>query len=276
MIYHAHGFSDCTLLSLSHHFGLLRADLIHSFILSEFNAANNLPPTPQENNTSPRSTSPLSYPSPTLPHNAPLFFPLPKMSTAASSYPDIPTAAATSSHSSFLSSFSSLGLGYSIAITVGLLLLVSALLISSYICYRRRRRAASTSISSNPSPGSTLPRIIFVSEDESDEENHISAHACSPTGLDPAAIGSYPKFPFSAKNGGETTCSICLCEYREAEMLRMLPDCRHYFHLMCIDAWLRLNASCPVCRTSPMPTPLSTPLSEVVPLSQFAADRRRR
>lgn len=204
------------------------------------------------------------------------------MSTAASAYPD--TATSTDpSRSSFLSSFASLGLGYSIAITVGLLLLISSLLISSYLCYRRRRRrlqATAGSAPPNPNPSSTLPRIIFVAEEETDEENQIPSHACSPTGLDPAAIGSYPKFPYTAKNGGETTCSICLCDYREAEMLRMLPDCRHYFHLMCIDAWLRLNASCPVCRTSPMPTPvstpLSTPLSEVVPLSQFAADRRRR
>jgi hypothetical protein len=67
-----------------------------------------------------------------------------------------------------------------------------------------------------------------------------------------------------------------LCEYKDLEMLRMMPDCRHYFHLLCLDAWLKLNGSCPVCRNSPLPTPLSTPLSEVVPLSQYAADRRRR
>ncbi|CAN1237448.1 RING-H2 finger protein ATL68 [Linum grandiflorum] len=71
-------------------------------------------------------------------------------------------------------------------------------------------------------------------------------------------------------------CSICLCEYKDLEMMRMMPECRHFFHLTCLDAWLKLNGSCPVCRNSPLPTPLSTPLSEVVPLSQHAADRRRR
>ncbi|KAJ3671041.1 hypothetical protein LUZ60_008467 [Juncus effusus] len=196
---------------------------------------------------------------------------------SAVSSPDVSGSPPTS----FAASFGSLGLGYSIAIAVGLLLLLSSVIISAYLCFRRRRRIRTSSLNINSSTGNTnpnmtLPRIIFVAEDESDEENQIAGHACSPTGLDPAAIGSYPKFPFSSKNGGETTCSICLCEYRENEMLRMLPDCRHYFHLMCIDAWLRLNASCPVCRTSPMPTPLSTPLSELVPLAQFAADRRRR
>ncbi|GJU37470.1 RING-H2 finger protein ATL67-like protein [Tanacetum coccineum] len=59
-------------------------------------------------------------------------------------------------------------------------------------------------------------------------------------------------------------------------MMRMLPECKHCFHLSCVDAWLKLNASCPVCRSSPLPTPLSTPLAEVVPLSQFADGRRRR
>lgn len=129
-----------------------------------------------------------------------------------------------------------------------------------------------------------MPRIIFVAEDD-EEEGQDRVSAATAPGLDLAAIASYPKFQFSvadakAKGEGSGTCAICLCEYREGEMLRMMPDCGHFFHLMCIDAWLRLNASCPVCRNSPMPTPqstpLSTPLSELVPLSQFAADRRRR
>ncbi|KAG6530104.1 hypothetical protein ZIOFF_012325 [Zingiber officinale] len=100
------------------------------------------------------------------------------------------------------------------------------------------------------------------------------------SGLDQAAISSYPKFPFAAAKGGDPLCSICLCEYREGEMLRMLPDCGHCFHLLCVDVWLQLNASCPVCRNSPLPTPvqtpISTPLSELAPLAQFVADRRRR
>ncbi|MBA0620597.1 hypothetical protein Godav_006298, partial [Gossypium davidsonii] len=72
----------------------------------------------------------------------------------------------------------------------------------------------------------------------------------------------------TGSSAGNTICSICLCEYRESEMLRMMPECRHCFHVTCIDAWLKLNGSCPVCRNSPLPTPISTPLSEVVPLSQ--------
>ncbi|KAG6407525.1 hypothetical protein SASPL_130517 [Salvia splendens] len=52
-----------------------------------------------------------------------------------------------------------------------------------------------------------------------------------------ASINSYPKFVFTKKSGGavdDGVCSICLSEYRESEMLRMLPDCRHCFHVMCV------------------------------------------
>ncbi|RWR93169.1 zinc finger protein [Cinnamomum micranthum f. kanehirae] len=162
-----------------------------------------------------------------------------------------------------------LGLGYSIAIALGFLLLLSTILLASYACCHRHPHPTAT----NPNSNSViLPRIVFVSDDNDDHNDVVG-------GLDQTIISSYPKFPFAKSDtgrGSDPICSICLCEYREAEMLRMLPDCRHSFHLSCVDAWLRLNASCPVCRrTSPVPTPLSTPLSELVPLSQFPVNGRR-
>ncbi|KAL6336140.1 hypothetical protein AAG906_011022 [Vitis piasezkii] len=91
-------------------------------------------------------------------------------------------------------------------------------------------------------------------------------------GLDEATILSYPKMVYSEaklqhKDSTATCCSICLADYKGSDMLRLLPDCGHLFHLKCVDPWLRLHPTCPVCRTSPMPTPLSTPLAEVVPLA---------
>ncbi|KAJ6729542.1 RING-H2 FINGER PROTEIN ATL67 [Salix viminalis] len=187
----------------------------------------------------------------------------------------------------------SLGLGYSIAIALGFLVLLSTILLASFICCRatrnRSRNSNNNSSSRNSSnngysnstaDGIILPRIIFVAEDDEEQERDLESAA---VGLDQAVINSYPKFQFRRDDGfsertddSNNTCSICLCEYKDLEMLRMMPECRHYFHLLCLDAWLKLNGSCPVCRNSPLPTPLSTPLSEVVPLSQYAADRRRR
>ena len=45
-------------------------------------------------------------------------------------------------------------------------------------------------------------------------------------------------------------CSICLGEYREKEILRIIPTCRHSFHLACLDLWLQKQTTCPICRVS--------------------------
>lgn len=43
-------------------------------------------------------------------------------------------------------------------------------------------------------------------------------------------------------------CSICLGEYEEKEILRIMPSCHHNFHLACIDVWLQKQTTCPICR----------------------------
>ncbi|XP_066314942.1 RING-H2 finger protein ATL67-like [Miscanthus floridulus] len=198
---------------------------------------------------------------------------------------------------SLLSSLSSLGLGYSIAIALGFLVLLASLLLAFYFCFGRGGGGsgdywageAVTTASSSGHLSITVPRVLFVAEgsespdDDAAYSSASAAVACSPVGLDAAAIASYPKVAFSSSRAAadaDAMCSICLSEYRDGEMLRVMPECRHGFHVACLDAWLRRSASCPVCRSSPIPTPnatpLATPLSELVPLSQYAADRRRR
>ncbi|XP_026441189.1 RING-H2 finger protein ATL67-like isoform X2 [Papaver somniferum] len=208
----------------------------------------------------------------------------------------IPTPSASSTTTNTTSSTSpafltNLGLGYAIAIALGFLVLLSTLLLASYVCCRARARNRNNNHQSHhhhqsdhvshSNNGIILPRIIFVAEDD-DEENGMRADEENIVmGLDQMVINSYPRFCYckNEKDFGkenDSVCSICLCDYKDGEMLRMMPDCRHYFHLMCVDAWLRLNPSCPVCRNSPLPTPLSTPLSELVPLSHYPAGNRRR
>jgi len=60
-------------------------------------------------------------------------------------------------------------------------------------------------------------------------------------------------------------CSICLSDYKESEVVRIIPHCGHMFHIHCIDKWLRQQATCPICRTSPLPSLRSTPLAEEAP-----------
>lgn len=45
-----------------------------------------------------------------------------------------------------------------------------------------------------------------------------------------------------------TECSVCLSEFQEDEILRLLPKCNHAFHIPCIDTWLRSHTNCPLCR----------------------------
>lgn len=43
-------------------------------------------------------------------------------------------------------------------------------------------------------------------------------------------------------------CTVCLGEFHDGELLRLLPKCGHAFHVSCIDTWLRAHANCPLCR----------------------------
>lgn len=45
----------------------------------------------------------------------------------------------------------------------------------------------------------------------------------------------------------DAECCICLCPYDDGTELRELP-CRHHFHCTCIDKWLHINATCPLCK----------------------------
>lgn len=45
----------------------------------------------------------------------------------------------------------------------------------------------------------------------------------------------------------DAECCICLCAYDDGTYLRELPCC-HHFHADCIDKWLYINATCPLCK----------------------------
>ncbi|XP_071700299.1 RING-H2 finger protein ATL29-like [Rutidosis leptorrhynchoides] len=92
----------------------------------------------------------------------------------------------------------------------------------------------------------------------------------APPGLDPAIINTFPTFIYSnvkeyrrEKYGLE--CAICLCEFEDDNVLRLLTKCYHVFHQECIDLWLESHKSCPFCRRG-LETPINSP--EKSPLSQ--------
>ncbi|KAM3686700.1 hypothetical protein ACB098_10G022500 [Castanea mollissima] len=73
------------------------------------------------------------------------------------------------------------------------------------------------------------------------------------TGLDPSLIQSFPTFLYSSvkdfhKEEYGLECAICLLEFEDDSLLRLLPVCYHVFDQECIDLWLESHKTCPVCR----------------------------
>ncbi|KAJ4881176.1 RING/U-box superfamily protein [Raphanus sativus] len=88
-------------------------------------------------------------------------------------------------------------------------------------------------------------------------------------GLDPSVIKSLPTFTFSAATAAMIECAVCLSEFEESEPGRVLPSCKHAFHVECIDMWFHSHSSCPLCRSlvEPIAGGVKTAAEEVVAIS---------
>lgn len=70
------------------------------------------------------------------------------------------------------------------------------------------------------------------------------------SGVDRAIIDALPMFSFASLQGFKDglECAVCLSRFEKADILRLLPKCKHGFHLECVDAWLDNHSTCPLCR----------------------------
>ncbi|GMN67814.1 hypothetical protein TIFTF001_036886 [Ficus carica] len=135
---------------------------------------------------------------------------------------------------------------FATVLTISFLIFIIIMTIISYFIGRRR-----------------LPGIIPDDHHAiTDEDAKVDAEK----GLNEATLKGFPKLVYSKAansnkvgNGGSNysgttalmSCSVCLVDYDESDVLRMLPDCGHVFHLKCVDSWLRLHPTCPLCRKLP-------------------------
>ncbi|BFG25076.1 hypothetical protein CerSpe_113510 [Prunus speciosa] len=88
---------------------------------------------------------------------------------------------------------------------------------------------------------------------------HVHLSEQPKTGLEPSIIAALPTFVFTRVDGQDDgrdnaiECAVCLSMLDHDEMARLLPNCKHSFHVECIDTWLNSHTTCPICRTEVQP-----------------------
>ncbi|BAT08538.1 Os09g0468800, partial [Oryza sativa Japonica Group] len=148
------------------------------------------------------------------------------------------------------------------------------------------RSAQAAAATRSPSPrrrrrwsrASTWPSTTTTSPYASSSPSHSSPPSCSSRSLSPrscstaaassCAAGAGPRprrspattatAEYRAGVGWGGDCAVCLGEFRDGELVRLLPRCSHPFHAPCIDTWLRAHVNCPLCR-SPVVVPSDLP-----------------
>jgi E3 ubiquitin-protein ligase RNF38/44 len=77
-----------------------------------------------------------------------------------------------------------------------------------------------------------------------------SSAARKNSGIDRNTIESLPVFRFGSLRGQKDglECAVCLTRFESSEVLRLLPKCKHAFHVECVDTWLDAHSTCPLCR----------------------------
>ncbi|XP_016504789.1 RING-H2 finger protein ATL40 [Nicotiana tabacum] len=91
-------------------------------------------------------------------------------------------------------------------------------------------------------------------------------------GLDPSIIASLPIFVYKQSDDHDMDeaitnpieCAVCLSILENGEIVRNLPNCKHIFHVECIDKWFNCHSTCPICRAEAKPQILPEPREGVV------------
>ncbi|PON70245.1 43kDa postsynaptic protein [Parasponia andersonii] len=147
---------------------------------------------------------------------------------------------------------------YSIIFSLGILLVVIAI---GFACYFYGTHGLSTATADlNHQRASPIAAANSLSQSADNRPPLLGKQ-----GLGEGLLSTYPKVTYSQVklqygNLTGSCCPICLADYKDDEMLLLLPNCAHFFHVKCGNQWLRLHPTCPICRKSPVSRPLPVSL----------------
>ncbi|OAY62859.1 E3 ubiquitin-protein ligase RING1-like [Ananas comosus] len=153
-------------------------------------------------------------------------------------HPHHPATSNTTTHRHHRLLSLSLSLSVSAASFSALFLLLLACCVASRLLRGRRRRSAAAAAGEGDG-------------DFYEADHHV--WYIRTVGLDEPTIEAIAAWTYKAGDAGPLgraarECAVCLGEFRDGELLRLLPKCAHAFHLPCIDTWLRAHVNCPLCR----------------------------
>lgn len=77
-----------------------------------------------------------------------------------------------------------------------------------------------------------------------------------PPGLSASSLAAIPLVKYEAKGEAlagcpveeRDTCPICMDDFKPDDTVRVLPPCKHIYHVGCIDTWFQRSTQCPTCR----------------------------
>ncbi|GMI96883.1 Arabidopsis Toxicos en Levadura 23 [Hibiscus trionum] len=104
-----------------------------------------------------------------------------------------------------------------------------------------------------PCAGMSVVFIVYIcllwyaSNYRADHSGSSSAKQVGEKGLSVSELEKLPKVTGKDLVLG-TECAVCLDEIEADQSARMVPGCRHGFHLQCADTWLSKHSVCPLCR----------------------------
>ena len=86
--------------------------------------------------------------------------------------------------------------------------------------------------------------------------------AAQQTGCPREIIDAIPQLAYTEADwnaskwaGEDPSCSVCIEQFEDGDVIKTMPTCQHVFHKECIDEWLAQHSTCPNCRASLLTLP---------------------